>query len=703
MNELSTRALYFLAEVSLRVFAIGLLLIPAACLASRRRPELAHALWAALLAAMLVLPILTPLLPPVYLAKAAAEPIAIAPPLVFQLNSPATTASLPAPRPSRTVAWPVLLLAAYIVVAASLLLRVAARVRSTGRIFAAATPLRDDRLTTLLVPLALAQDRGFPLPALCESDTIEVPFAAGWREPTIALPAAWRTWDDQKLSAVLAHELAHIQRHDWPASVLAALNTSVFFFHPIAWLAERRLNALAEACCDAAALEAAGDARHYAAIVFDFAARLPHRAIPATAMARSSKVGARIERLLAQGLPTPRPMKPLAWSLLLAATLPVLYAAASIDPGQEPAPPVTIERQAESPHKWNSIPGANTTPQQAAELEQRLAANPQDLEARTQLIGYYFSNGYLPLWLKHLEWAIDNHPEAALHETYPGRIAADRTIVQDEATWQRIQNLWRRKAIENPANVEVLLHAAAFLQDRDETRRLLETARAFAPTDRRPLDALAGRWITDIYGNYIISPERILRGEQALQVLLESRDADLLGTVGGAANIGGLLVSNKVPERDRQRHAAFARSKFDASEKLLERAIQLDPQNPKWPEALARLRAAVQPAAEHAPLPAKPMRISVGGGVQERQLLEAPKPKYPPLALQAQITGVVRFTVVISPEGDVTNVTLISGHPLLVQAATEAVRQYRYRPTLIGGKPVEVVTAVAVPFDLPYR
>lgn len=700
MNELSTRALYFLAEVSLRILALGLLVIPAAWLASRRRPELAHALWAALLVAMLVLPVLTPLLPPVYFAKATAEPIAIAPPLVFQLAAPPNSAPLPAQRPSRTVAWPVLLLAAYTAVAATLLLRVAARVRRTGRILAAAKPLRDDRLTTLLAPLALAQGRGFPLPVLCESGTIEVPFAAGWREPTIALPAAWRTWDDQKLTAVLAHELAHIQRHDWPASVFAALNASVFFFHPLAWLAERRLNALAEACCDAAALEAAGDPRHYASIVFDFAARLPHRAIPATAMARSSKVGARIERLLAQALPAPRPMKPLAWSLLLAATLPVLYAAASIDPGQEPLPPVTIQRQAESPHKWNSIPGANTTAQQAAELEQRLAANPQDLEARTQLIGYYFSNGYLPLWLKHLEWAIDNHPEAALHETYPGRIAADRTIVQDEAAWQRIQNLWRRKAIENPANVEVLLHAVAFLQDRDETRRLLETARAIAPSDPRPLGVLAGRWVFDIFGLFIDSPERNLRARQALEALLESRDADLVGTVGNAHNIGGLLVSQRVPPEQKERHAAFLRDKFSASERLLERAIQLDPQNPKWPEALAKLRAAVQPAATVAPQPEKPKRITMGGGVAERNLLEAPASTYPPLARQARIQGDVRFTLVITAEGDVSQLQLVSGHPLLVQAASDAVKNYRYRPTLLNGQPVEVVTQVVVPFRL---
>jgi protein TonB len=77
-----------------------------------------------------------------------------------------------------------------------------------------------------------------------------------------------------------------------------------------------------------------------------------------------------------------------------------------------------------------------------------------------------------------------------------------------------------------------------------------------------------------------------------------------------------------------------------------------------------------------------------------------PKPSYPPLARQARIQGVVKFNAVIGRDGTIQNLTLVSGHPLLVPSATEAVRQWRYQPTLLNGDPVEVVTQIDVNFTL---
>jgi protein TonB len=73
---------------------------------------------------------------------------------------------------------------------------------------------------------------------------------------------------------------------------------------------------------------------------------------------------------------------------------------------------------------------------------------------------------------------------------------------------------------------------------------------------------------------------------------------------------------------------------------------------------------------------------------------------YPPLARQARISGVVKFNAVIAKDGTIQNLTMISGHPLLVQAATEAVRQWVYQPTQLNGEPVEVITTIDVNFTL---
>jgi protein TonB len=90
----------------------------------------------------------------------------------------------------------------------------------------------------------------------------------------------------------------------------------------------------------------------------------------------------------------------------------------------------------------------------------------------------------------------------------------------------------------------------------------------------------------------------------------------------------------------------------------------------------------------------------VGGNVQSAKLVRQPKPVYPPLAKQARIQGTVKFQAIIGKDGTIQNLQLISGHPLLVPSATEAVKQWVYQPTLLNGEPVEVVTQIDVNFTL---
>ena len=106
------------------------------------------------------------------------------------------------------------------------------------------------------------------------------------------------------------------------------------------------------------------------------------------------------------------------------------------------------------------------------------------------------------------------------------------------------------------------------------------------------------------------------------------------------------------------------------------------------------------PPVKEAPKPVTPKSIRVGGNVQAAKLVRQPKPLYPPLAKQARIQGTVRFNAVIGRDGTIQNLTLVSGHPLLVPSAQEAVRQWVYQPTLLNGEPVEVVTTIDVNFTL---
>ena len=97
---------------------------------------------------------------------------------------------------------------------------------------------------------------------------------------------------------------------------------------------------------------------------------------------------------------------------------------------------------------------------------------------------------------------------------------------------------------------------------------------------------------------------------------------------------------------------------------------------------------------------APPRRIRVGGNVAKARLTRQVRPQYPPLARQARIQGVVKLSAVISKDGTIQKLEVMSGHPLLVPAALSAVKQWRYKPTLLNGEAVEVLTNIDVNFTL---
>lgn len=94
------------------------------------------------------------------------------------------------------------------------------------------------------------------------------------------------------------------------------------------------------------------------------------------------------------------------------------------------------------------------------------------------------------------------------------------------------------------------------------------------------------------------------------------------------------------------------------------------------------------------------LRVRVSQGVMAGLLLSKVPPEYPPAAKDKHIQGVVLLRVIIDREGKASNIQLISGHPLLAPAAIDAVRQWKYKPYLLNGKPVEVETQVTVNFTL---
>jgi periplasmic protein TonB len=100
------------------------------------------------------------------------------------------------------------------------------------------------------------------------------------------------------------------------------------------------------------------------------------------------------------------------------------------------------------------------------------------------------------------------------------------------------------------------------------------------------------------------------------------------------------------------------------------------------------------------PKPQAPQRIKLGGQVAAAKLINKVQPQYPQVAQAAHVTGTVVLHAIISKSGDIEQLQLVSGPPLLAKAAMDAVTQWRYRPTVLNGQPVEVDTTINVVFSL---
>jgi protein TonB len=105
-------------------------------------------------------------------------------------------------------------------------------------------------------------------------------------------------------------------------------------------------------------------------------------------------------------------------------------------------------------------------------------------------------------------------------------------------------------------------------------------------------------------------------------------------------------------------------------------------------------------AKNNLPTVATPDRVRVSSGVASGNLVNKVQPVYPPIARTNRIAGQVILHAIISKSGNIENLQVVSGHPMLTQAALDAVRQWKYKPYMLNGEPVEVETTIQVNFNL---
>jgi uncharacterized protein (TIGR03435 family) len=315
-----------LAEVAVRstvlaaVVALVLLL-----LRSRRTAALEHAIWSSVVCGMLMLLAGSWALPrlPIRVPPAATSvlPVSSAGAVVMDLEPQQARARGLVADAHQATDWVEVVTWSYGAVALLLLARFTVGVWMVRRLLSAAQPI----------------ERG-----AWESAQITVPVTVGWLRPRVVLPIEWRAWPADKLNAVLTHEGAHARRRDGLVAAIAALNRCLFWFHPLAWVLERRLALLAEEACDEYSVATLGERDSYARLLLAMAATVDasHGRLRghALTMAASSHIKCRVESLLRPGRTFSRGLTGAGRALVTACAVSMVFAAGALDLDQQQAP-----------------------------------------------------------------------------------------------------------------------------------------------------------------------------------------------------------------------------------------------------------------------------------------------------------------------------------------------------------------------------
>jgi hypothetical protein len=219
----------------------------------------------------------------------------------------------------------------------------------------------------------LAYRLGLPAAAhVVESALVDVPTAVGWLRPAILLPiAALASLTPAQVEAILAHELAHIRRHDYALNVLQTIAETLLFYHPAIWWVSNRIRAEREHCCDEIAVAVCGDPISYARALAELESL---RTIP-TAMALAATGGSlldRVRRILR--VPIPEEPRSRSWAVTLALTLVFTAGAGSVQ--HLPWSIASGDARAAAPLPQQSATDPSSNP------EDRMRADQQDARAR---------------------------------------------------------------------------------------------------------------------------------------------------------------------------------------------------------------------------------------------------------------------------------------------------------------------------------
>ena len=507
------------------------------------------------------------------------------------------------------------------------------------------------------------------------SDEVESPVTFGWRRPVILFPARFAVMDAAMQESIACHELLHVERHDWLFAVAEEFVRAIFWFHPAIWWLLGEIQLTREQVVDqqvVARTQARGP--YLSALVAIASTRARLDLAPAPLFLRKRHLSQRVSQILKEvSMSRTRIAASFAGisSVLLISGWLLVHAF----PLQAAPQDRTLTRA--------DAAGVSVEVAEANLLHRAPVDYPPEAKAKG-------IQGTVVL-----EVDIDENGNVSDARVLSGPQELRKAALTSVLQWHYSKNMSLPAKTQVSVDFKLPLPAAAGSMPKPEIR-----------PDLAPRQGVIGGVIggvpRGIAGTMptVAPPEppvlRIIDVNslpEALQKQLRDKLGKYEGQPLGAAVFPELI--NDIHSIDNHLNVSMIRGEKNAdgsATATLRITLSADA-----PAPAAIWSKDAQPVMSS---DSTPGRIRVGGNVQQTMLISQPRPVYPPLAKQARIQGVVRLNAIIAKDGTVANLTVVSGHPLLVPAALEAVKQWVYKTTLLNGEPVEVITVIDVNFTL---
>ncbi|HWG18609.1 MAG TPA: TonB family protein [Acidobacteriaceae bacterium] len=548
---------------------------------------------------------------------------------------------------------------------------------------------------------------------LLNSARVEVPTVIGWLRPAVLLPACCFTGlAPDQIEAILCHELAHIRRHDYLISVLQSVVETLLFYHPAVWWVSSQIRRERECCCDEFAVSAGGDVLAYArALSFLEEQRTftPQLALGAN----GGVLKMRIQRLL--GRPESSATSQIASIaiLVLIAFSALTFAARHVWAevrSSEAAPSATIGNAAAHSPAKSASDTAGSAPQGqdlGVELDRigEVQSQHSGLQARLEEIkdgqakyGALLAQAGQQAQLsdedrnrledaaRRLTHSLDEWVDQFRREIDARDMAMDRFNSPEfqkqmaDAMARMNSPQFKRQLAEAQAQIK-MLNSSDFRQQMEEA----QTSLAQLKVNEKQMEA-AMYAMDEIRSAQL---QKHIEAERAAMAKLDSpefrRQMEEVADAQAHLNMSEMQKRVDAAVKAQQLNTAEMRRSLEAAKQA-----QLMANN-------------VERSATEVPIPATsaeqqdpsgPVRVS--SGVMAGAIISQPPPAYPEIAKAAHVQGVVVLHAIISKDGTVEKLTVVSGPPMLTQSAMDAVQKWTYHPYLVNGQPVEVETTINV-------